>query len=223
MAGFERQFQQLKESDMPKGVYERKSTAEAIAEDRNIREEQAIASQVMSGFSGNIGGGAAFIDRRNSEEYDALQAQLAKELAEVRALRATLEMQTTVRAEVSEALRLQEQETRRQAFGKITPSDAEPMPPKPDEKLVTIRLDRNYRPMGYFEIAGWHKEEVRRKNAAGREVVVEAAEFIKGERKPPAIPGTGFANKYWAGQVLRVPASEAAIIRERRIGSIELD
>jgi hypothetical protein len=213
MAGFERHFQQLKESDMPKGVYERKPALDPA--DAPETAAPTVELELAAAIEDNA--------LMYKAELSTMREQMARELADIQALKAKLEMQTTVRAEVAEALRLQEQETRRQAFGKLTPSEAEPMPPKPDEKLVTIRLDRNYRPMGYFEIAGWHKEEVRRKNAAGREVVVEAAEFIKGERKPPAIPGTGFANKYWAGQVLRVPASEAAIIRERRIGSIELD
>jgi len=155
-------------------------------------------------------------------ELARMREVMAQDMADVAALKAKLELQTAVRSEVSEALRLQAEEAKRVAFGKPTPSAVEPMPPKPDEELIPIKLERNYRPMGYFEVAGWHKEEIKRKNAAGQMVVVEEAEFIKGERKPPAVAGTGFANKVWAGTVLRVPKSEASYIRKNGIGTIEL-
>lgn len=182
---------------MPKGVYDRKT-----ALDQAEAPETAVDPMA---------------------ELEAMKAELARQLEATKALNAKLEMQTAVRSEVSEALRLQQEETKRQAFGKPTLSAAEPMPPKPDEDLVSIKLDKNYRPMGYYEVAGWHKDEIKRKNAAGNEVVVERAEFIEGERKPPVVAGTGFPNKVWAGTVLRVPKSEVAHIRKNGIGSIELD
>jgi hypothetical protein len=196
---------------MPKGVYDRKTAL-----------DQAEAPETAADYV-PMPGPVEMTVPDQMAVITHMREQMEKELAEVQALKAKLELQTTVRSEVSEALRLQQEEAKRQAFGKITPSQAEVMPPKPDEELVTIKLDKNYRPAGYFEVAGWHKEEVKRKNAAGREVVVEAAEFIAGERKPPVVAGTGFANKVWAGTVLRVPKSEVATIRKHGIGSIELD
>jgi len=156
-------------------------------------------------------------------EIEAMKAELALQLEATKALNAKLELQTAVRSEVSEALRLQAEEAKRVAFGKPTPSEPDKMPPKPDEKLVSIKLDRNYRPAGYYEVVGWHKEEVKRKNAAGQMVVVEPAEFIADQIKPPVVAGTGFANKVWAGTVLRVPETEARTIRKNGIGSVEID
>ncbi len=66
-----------------------------------------------------------------------------------------------------------------------------PEPPKP--ALKTMKLKRNYAPRGYYE-------------------VVSRAEHEQ--------PGVGFANKLWAGSVIRVPEDEgrdlyAADIAER--------
>lgn len=89
------------------------------------------------------------------------------------------------------------------------------------EPKETVVLIRHYRPAGDYEIVGWHKPEVRRKNAAGIEVVVEPAEFVKGERAPPAISGTGYADKIWAGTTIRLGRNEAKNIV--RIGIARLE
>ena len=212
---------------MPKGVYDRKTALDQAdaPEIATIEDAIAAAQKIEEPVAREAAfkGALAAIQKEGIVPIDDLRAEMARELAEVKALKAKLELQTAVRSEVSEALRLQQEEARRQQFGKIIPSQADVMPPKPDEKLISIKLERNYRPAGYYEVAGWHKEEIKRKNAAGQMVVVERAEFIEGERKPPAVAGTGFANKHWAGQVLRVPETEARTIRKLGIGSIELD
>lgn len=89
-------------------------------------------------------------------------------------------------------------------------------------KFIPMKLERNYRPVSDYTIVGHTKPEVRRKNAAGVEVVVEAEEFVKGEAMPAKYPGVGFANKFWAGTVLKLPEDEAKAIRKAGIGSVEI-
>ena len=90
-------------------------------------------------------------------------------------------------------------------------------------KMIPMKLERNYRPGSEnFTIVGHTKPEVRRKTAAGVEVVVEAEEFVKGEAMPAKYPGVGFANKFWAGTVLKLPEDEAKAIRKNGIGSVEI-
>lgn len=96
-----------------------------------------------------------------------------------------------------------------------------PAPAATAEPMEVMKLERNYRPAGEFEVVGWHKPEVKRKNAAGVEVIVEPAEFIKGERAPPTISGTGFSDKIWAGTVIRIGNAEAKNIS--RIGIAKLE
>lgn len=85
-------------------------------------------------------------------------------------------------------------------------------------KMIAMKLDRHYHPAGSFEVVGHTKPEVRRKNAAGVEVVVEAEEWIPDEPMPAAIAGTGFKDKFWAGTVLRLPVDEAKTVEKARIG-----
>ena len=90
-------------------------------------------------------------------------------------------------------------------------------------KFIPMKLERNYRPQSSdYTIVGHTKPEVRRKTAAGVEVVVEAEEFVKGEAMPAKYPGVGFANKFWAGTVLKLPEDEAKAIRKAGIGSVEI-
>jgi hypothetical protein len=95
--------------------------------------------------------------------------------------------------------------------------------PPPAPARVTIKLNRNYRPGGDFEVLGYWQDEVKVKNAAGQEVVVRPREFIKGEVAPPKLAGTGFANKLWAGTVIKVSKDEAKAIRAAEIGTVEVD
>jgi hypothetical protein len=88
---------------------------------------------------------------------------------------------------------------------------------KQPEKLFPVLLTKNYAvstdkdgaPTFKFEIVGYLKDAVKRKNAAGTWKIVEPEEFIKGEMKPHSSPGVGFANKIWAGTTLKLPVAEA--------------
>lgn len=143
-----------------------------------------------------------------------MREEMAAELAKLKAI--------TAKAE-EDAQRAQKEDDRRREFGKLTPSAAPVMPPKPDEKLFAVRLDRNYAPKGYFEVVGYHKDVVQRKNAAGQMVTIEPAAFIEGERKPPNIAGVGFATKVWAGTVIRVTQDEARTMKAQGVGSLDFD
>lgn len=109
-------------------------------------------------------------------------------------------------------------------------------PAVPPAQTVSVRLTRHYRPTGDYEVVGWHRPERKRKNAAGVEVVIQAAEFVQekdedevspnfGKIKPapPTLSGTGFANKILAGTVIKVSKAEARRVRDLQIGTIEID
>ena len=97
------------------------------------------------------------------------------------------------------------------------------LPEAPKPPMVTVKLSRNYRPAGDFEIVGHWKDEIKVKNAAGQEVVVQKREFIRDEVAPPKLAGTGFADKLWAGTVLKVAKDEARHIRTHDIGTLEVE
>jgi len=99
-------------------------------------------------------------------------------------------------------------------------------------KLVPVRLLRNYRPMtSVFEIVGYHKEPVIRKRSDGKMVTIEEGGFFKEANDetgqispaPPAMVGTGFADKLNVGTVVRLPRDEAKRARDEKIGEYELD
>ena len=88
------------------------------------------------------------------------------------------------------------------------------------QKLFPVVLTKNYVPRGQYEIIGYLKEAVKRKNAAGTWIVVEPEEFVGGEMKPHQTPGVGFGAmtmadgkqvnaKIWAGTHIRIPLDEA--------------
>lgn len=85
-------------------------------------------------------------------------------------------------------------------------------------KMIAMRLDRHYCPSSSFEVVGHTKPEVKRKNSAGIEVIVEREEWVPNEPMPAAIAGTGFKDKFWAGTVLRLPVDEAKTVEKARIG-----
>jgi len=93
--------------------------------------------------------------------------------------------------------------------------------------MVSVLLSRHYRPAEdpepVFEVLGYWKDEIKRKNPAGQEVIVQKREFIKGESKPPAQAGTGSATKLLAGTLVRLRKDEAKYVRENGIGTIEID
>ncbi len=97
------------------------------------------------------------------------------------------------------------------------------------QKLFPVTLIKNYVPMGTYEIVGYTKEAVKRKNAAGDWKIIEPEEFIKGEMKPHQSPGVGFGPsfdkdgnitinaKIWAGTQIRVPVDEAKYVVSKKI------
>lgn len=89
-------------------------------------------------------------------------------------------------------------------------------------QMIAMRLERNYRPAGEFEIVGHTRPEIRKKTPAGVEEVVQAEEWMAGQPMPSAIPGAGFANKIWAGTVINLPVDEAKAVQKARIGVAHL-
>ncbi len=102
--------------------------------------------------------------------------------------------------------------------------------PKPVEQpeapvpLRAVKLLRNYRPMGNYEIVGWHKPAVEKKLPSGKVEEVEPSEFISGSMAPAPVAGAvGFANKIWANTVIRLPIDEAKTVVRQQIGALEFD
>lgn len=120
-----------------------------------------------------------------------------------------------------------------------------PMPPNeafelykdvPPPTMVSVLLSRNYRPgedidpadktkrlPPVFEVVGYWKDEIKRKDPAGREIIVQKREFVPGEAKPPVQAGTGSDTKLLAGTVVKLRKPEAKYVRDNGIGTIELD
>lgn len=188
---------------MPKGVYERQPQA---------IDNPALGAPAVVGATVDIS--------QQLAELQRMREQAARELAEAQSLKAKFEMKMEVRSNVAEMLA--EQDQRRKDFGKIEPVKQRVMPPKPDEKLIEMKLERNYAPCGYYEIVGWHKPAVFKKFPDGQLREVEKAEFIRDEPAPSKVAGLAFHNKLWADTVARFPESEAKIMRRNGIGSVEL-
>lgn len=147
----------------------------------------------------------------------------AQELEELRAQNAALRAKVERRNEITEVVTEAMMAERRKAFGKPSAPEQFVMPQPNGEKLHKITLDRHYRPDGYYEVVGWHKEEVVKKRADGTTIITEPAEFIPGVVKPHHIGGVGFPTKIWAGTVLMIQETEAKRMRKLGIGSIEID
>lgn len=84
-------------------------------------------------------------------------------------------------------------------------------------KMFPVLLSKNYAPCGEYQIVGYLKEAVKRKDAAGNWRIVEKEEFIEGEMKPHASPGVGYAGKIWAGTTIRLPVDEAKSVVAKKI------
>lgn len=101
----------------------------------------------------------------------------------------------------------------------------------PPAKTVTVKLLRNYRPSGAFEIVGYHKDPILRKRPDGKMIVIEEGGFMvekdpdtdKIIGAPPALPGTGFADRLNANTVIRVAPAEAKRMKAEKIGEVEID
>jgi hypothetical protein len=90
-------------------------------------------------------------------------------------------------------------------------------PVQPSEKMFPVKLLKNYRPDGSYELVGYHRPEKVQKDTAGKMVVVQEAAFIEGEMAPPPFPGVGFETKIWAETVLRLPMEEAKSLVGKRL------
>lgn len=91
-------------------------------------------------------------------------------------------------------------------------NDAKPtlsLSAKEPAKMFPVKLLKNYRPAGEYEIVGYQQPEMRQKDAAGKMIVVQESKFIEGEMAPPPFPGVGFETKIWAETVLKLPTDEA--------------
>lgn len=104
----------------------------------------------------------------------------------------------------------------------------QPVAEKPAAKLFPVVLTKNYVPMGDYEIVGYLKAAVKRKDAAGTERIIEREEFIEGEMKPHNSPGVGFGEyidekgrktnaKIWAGTTIKLPIEEAKSLVAKKI------
>lgn len=99
-------------------------------------------------------------------------------------------------------------------------ASAETAATQPSTKLFPVVLLKNYVPISDYEIVGYLKGAVKRKDAAGVERIVEREEFVEGEMKPHQSPGVGFGEninangrktnaKIWAGTTIKLPVEEA--------------
>jgi hypothetical protein len=95
-------------------------------------------------------------------------------------------------------------------------------------KLFPVVLSKNYVPRGEYEIVGYLREAIERKNALGKMEVIEPEKFIEGEMKPHATPGVGYGEhfdkagkktnaKIWAGTTIRLPVEEAKLLVSKKI------
>lgn len=103
------------------------------------------------------------------------------------------------------------------------------MSPPEKTKLFPVVLNKNHVPKSEYEIVGYLKEAVKRKDAAGNWKVIEPEEFIKGEMKPHVSPGVGYGPtfnadgsiklnaKIWAGTQIKVPVDEAKYLIAQKI------
>lgn len=90
-------------------------------------------------------------------------------------------------------------------------------------KLVPVKLLKNYRPIGDYEVVGHDRPAKLRKNAAGVMVEVEPAEFVADALPEPVLSGTGTGGKIWAGAIIRLPVDEAKAAKKAGIIEYELD
>lgn len=88
--------------------------------------------------------------------------------------------------------------------------------PQPS-KLFPVKLLKNYRPAGAYELVGYHQPEITQKDSAGKVTVVQKAEFIEGQIAPPPYPGVGFDTKVWAETVIKLPVDEAKAVVAKKI------
>jgi hypothetical protein len=107
-------------------------------------------------------------------------------------------------------------------------SDMSPPAANTEVKMFPVVLNKNYVPRGDYEIVGYLKEAIERKNALGRMEIIEPEKFIEGEMKPHATPGVGYGEyfdkagkktnaKIWAGTHIKLPLDEAKHLVAKKI------
>lgn len=89
-------------------------------------------------------------------------------------------------------------------------------------KMVAMKLERHYLPVGAYEVVGYLKPALTRKNAAGELIVVEPEKFIPGEQAPPPFPGVVNA-KVWASTTIKLAEDEAKNISRLGIAKRDFD
>ena len=92
-------------------------------------------------------------------------------------------------------------------------------PKEVEQKLFPVILKKNYQPLETtkYEIVGYLKPKVERKDSAGKMLQVEPEKFIEGEMHPAPYPGTGYPGKIWAGTHILLPLEEAKLAVARKL------
>jgi len=91
-----------------------------------------------------------------------------------------------------------------------------------EQKLFPVVLNKNYVPSGKYEVIGYLKEAVKRKDAAGNWKIIEKEEFVNGAVKPHPSPGVGYAGKIWAGTHIRLPLDEAKAVIAKKMSLLHI-
>ena len=91
------------------------------------------------------------------------------------------------------------------------------------KRMLTVKLLKNYRPVGDFVAVGYERPAVLRKNARGVMETAEPAQFIPDELAPSPMGTPGKAEKIWAGSVIKLERDEAVRTRKLGIAEYELD
>jgi hypothetical protein len=104
-----------------------------------------------------------------------------------------------------------------------TATDEAAIPATEPVKMIAMKLERHYRPLGDYEVVGYLKPEVKRKLPSGEFKVVEPEEFIEGEQAPAPFPGVVSTGKVWASTTIRLPEAEAKNIMRLGIAARDFD
>jgi hypothetical protein len=99
---------------------------------------------------------------------------------------------------------------------------AETTAPEP-VKMLAMKLERHYRPLGAYEVVGYLKKAVTKKFPDGLIKIIEPEEFIPGEQAPAPFPGVVSTGKVWAQTTIKLPEDEAKSIAKLGIASRDFD
>ena len=96
--------------------------------------------------------------------------------------------------------------------------------PAPESvKMLAMKLERHYRPTGDYEVVGYMKPEVKKKQPNGDFKVVEPEEFIAGMQAPAPFPGVVSTGKVWASTTIKLPEAEAKNIMRLGIAARDFE